>query len=82
MKELNGVKLNAALLGKWKWLARSSIIDPYEHLSGVGVQTYRKWEILPECEYGDTIKTGLIFQSGLSFCHAQMLSFIAMSMAS
>ena len=32
MKELNRVNLNAALLGIGKWLAGSSIIDPYEHL--------------------------------------------------
>lgn len=38
MKALNGVNLNAALLGKGKWLARSSIIDPYEHLPA---QEYR-----------------------------------------
>ena len=54
MKELNEVNLNAALLGMWKWLARSSIIDPYEHLPA---QEYKHIE---NGKYSQNVNMGIM----------------------
>ena len=56
MKELNEVNLNAALLGIGKWLTRSSIIDPCEHLPA---QEYRYIE---NGKYSQNVNMGILLR--------------------